>query len=421
MADQNQNQGNGLDEMIGAADKVKGAVKTGKAIANILKGAATGGVHGAAIGAAKSVGKQAIIIGTCLLVLPVLFLAMLPQAIFGWLFGDFSTTDTNIMNDNAAIVENISIINNSVTEILYEGYSATLETVRNLAASHAYSEIVDEVGGNIVFDGNNIICWYSASQDQSVDNINISHLTGMVRPHKDELYYYEQTIESRTIQVDDGEGGTTSETVTFYIYTLKYRGDVYFPSNVFTLTDDQLSLAGDYAMNLTIFLYDSFEASANGTHATITELLVGDETPLEDGVFGNPFPGNDWSGIISSYFGSRPYPGVGNANQVNNHTGIDIAFGAGTDIHAVMGGTVLFVRDSGSSGYGKHIAINHGGGYVTLYAHCSKIVVSQGARVEAGQKIAEVGQTGWSTGPHLHIEVILNGVPQNPLEYLSNG
>lgn len=85
----------------------------------------------------------------------------------------------------------------------------------------------------------------------------------------------------------------------------------------------------------------------------------------------------------------------------------------------MRGGTVLFVRDSGSSGYGKHLAIHHSGGYVTLYAHCSQLLVRQGQKVEAGQAIARVGQTGWATGPHLHIEVIVDGEPRDPLGYLS--
>lgn len=103
----------------------------------------------------------------------------------------------------------------------------------------------------------------------------------------------------------------------------------------------------------------------------------------------------------------------------SNHTGLDIAPGLGTEISAVKGGIVLFVRDSGSSGYGKHLAINHGGGYVTLYAHCSQILVREGEQVTAGQVIAKVGKNGWATGPHLHIEVIIDGTPVDPLGYLS--
>jgi murein DD-endopeptidase MepM/ murein hydrolase activator NlpD len=168
-----------------------------------------------------------------------------------------------------------------------------------------------------------------------------------------------------------------------------------------------------------MFLYDSYAVAANGTHDYIRELLEGDTTPLADGVFGNPFPGMDWSGNITSTFGHRPYPGVGVGTD--NHTGLDIGLPEGTSIHAVNSGTVLFVRDSGSAGYGKHLAIHHGGGYVTLYAHCSSISVTAGQTVSKGDEIAKLGSTGWSTNPHLHIEVIIDGTPVDPLGYISNG
>lgn len=175
--------------------------------------------------------------------------------------------------------------------------------------------------------------------------------------------------------------------------------------------------AGFLYQNQVGMLNDGYEASANGTHSEIKDMIQGDDTPLEGGGFGNPFPGTNWAGNITSYFGNRPYPGVGTGTT--NHTGLDISAGTGTEICAVQGGTVLFVRDSGSSGYGKHLAIHHGGGYVTLYAHCSLLLVRQGQKVEAGQAIAKVGQTGWATGPHLHIEVIVDGEPKDPLGYLS--
>lgn len=278
---------------------------------------------------------------------------------------------------------------------------------------------LDTVGGDIVFDANQIICWYSSSQNQSAENISVSHLASLVSAHKRQLYYYETTYEDREVTETDSDGVKHTKTVTFTILTILYAGDDYFPNDLFALSAEQVALADEYAVNLTIFLYDSYEVAGNNTHASIAELLAGDTTPLEDGVFGNPFPGQDWSANISSYFGSRPYPGVGTGTS--NHTGLDISNGAGTDIHAVMGGTVLFVRDSGKSGYGKHLAINHGGGYVTMYAHCSFISVSEGQRVEKGDVIAAVGKTGWSTGNHLHIEVIINGKPVDPLGYISNG
>lgn len=78
---------------------------------------------------------------------------------------------------------------------------------------------------------------------------------------------------------------------------------------------------------------------------------------------------------------------------------------------------MYFVRFS-TSGYGYHLMIDHGGGFVTLYGHCSAISVTEGQRVSAGDVIAAVGSTGRSTGPHLHFEVRSNGTKQNPRSYL---
>lgn len=111
-------------------------------------------------------------------------------------------------------------------------------------------------------------------------------------------------------------------------------------------------------------------------------------------------------GIITDYFGwtGRRY-----------HHGIDIAVNRGTPIYAADAGTVI--RRSYDRTYGYFIEIAHGGGYTTLYAHCSKLLVGVGQVVEKGQKIALVGNTGNSTGPHLHFEIRKEGRAVNPLNY----
>ena len=409
-------QSNGIEDVLNAAQKVKSAAKIGKAVANIAKGAAAGGLAGAATEAVNSFKKELLVVVITLLAIPILFIALLPTVIFGGL-NPPDTGEQPILNDNPQIVENISAINSAIGEILTEAYNETLEEAESKAAALEYAEVVDTVGGNIAYDANRIICWYCASQDKSVDNISIPHLAGMVTAHKKELYYYTTHQEQRTITWTDEDGEEQSETVTYTIFTVEYAGEDYFPNQLFQLTEGQKELSGYYAENLTVFLYDSYEAAGNGTHTDISGLIKDDDTPLESGAFGSPFPSLDWSGLITSTFGNRPYPGVGTGTS--NHTGLDIAPGLGIEISAVKGGTVLFVRDSGSSGYGKHLAINHGGGYVTLYAHCSQILVREGEKVSAGQVIAKVGKTGWVTGPHLHIEVIIDGKPVDPLNYLS--
>jgi len=98
------------------------------------------------------------------------------------------------------------------------------------------------------------------------------------------------------------------------------------------------------------------------------------------------------------------------------HTGIDIGGAVGTAIYAYRSGTVTF--SGWGSGYGKYIKINHGDGMVTYYAHCSELLVSAGEKVKEGQIICKIGMTGYTTGPHLHFEIRLNGVPVNPYPYI---
>ncbi|SMC39588.1 M23 family metallopeptidase [Papillibacter cinnamivorans] len=119
-------------------------------------------------------------------------------------------------------------------------------------------------------------------------------------------------------------------------------------------------------------------------------------------------------GEISSPFGYREHPVDGGEKF---HYGIDLAADTGAAVGAFADGKVIAVGDSSS--LGKYLEIEHAGGVTTLYAHCSKICVSAGQSVAMGSKVAEVGNTGISTGPHLHFEVHLNGIYLNPAWYLT--
>lgn len=101
----------------------------------------------------------------------------------------------------------------------------------------------------------------------------------------------------------------------------------------------------------------------------------------------------------------------------SGHTGIDLGGAVGTAIYAYRSGTVIFA--GWGTGYGLHVKIDHGDGMVTYYAHASELLVSPGQYVEEGQMIAKIGLTGYTTGPHLHFEVRLNGVPVNPYPYIA--
>lgn len=116
----------------------------------------------------------------------------------------------------------------------------------------------------------------------------------------------------------------------------------------------------------------------------------------------------------SSGFGFRQDPFTGRQAL---HTGLDFPAPVGTPIQAAAGGVVIAAEYHPA--YGQMVDIDHGNELVTRYAHASKLLVRQGDLVKRGQVIAEVGSTGRSTGPHLHFEVLVAGVPQNPARFLA--
>lgn len=147
------------------------------------------------------------------------------------------------------------------------------------------------------------------------------------------------------------------------------------------------------------------EMIAVGTRTQQTVAAPGSEDIVLNGTGKFMWPVN--GGWISDVFGSD-----------RNHKGLDIAAGEGTEIYAAADGKVV-AAGWNTGGYGYFVMIDHGEGYVTLYAHMSKVIASNGAEVKCGDLIGEVGTTGDSTGNHLHFEVRYQNVCQNPALYLS--
>lgn len=153
---------------------------------------------------------------------------------------------------------------------------------------------------------------------------------------------------------------------------------------------------------------DALLAESDRIGSMLRSLSGGTSAKAGSGVLAWPV-----NGSVTSGFGYRIHP-IFKVRKM--HTGIDISSGMGAPIRAASGGTVVSAGWRG--GYGKAVAISHGGGLATLYAHQSEILVTTGQNVKRGEVIGKVGSTGYSTGPHLHFEVRVNGSPVDPMGYL---
>lgn len=154
-------------------------------------------------------------------------------------------------------------------------------------------------------------------------------------------------------------------------------------------------------------------ASYSNAGAGFTDLINEAQQGQRQGRFVDDWMKRPVSGAISSPYGYRIHPIYG---YVSFHTGIDISSDEGTPLRPAQAGTVI---DAGYFGaYGNTIVIDHGDHIATIYSHLERILVSPGERVKLTSIIGRVGSTGWSTGPHLHFEVRLNGKPQEPSHWL---
>lgn len=159
---------------------------------------------------------------------------------------------------------------------------------------------------------------------------------------------------------------------------------------------------------------DEITAQYDNINRQILELaLQGLDTNYIGGALAWPVPG--YTKITSNY-GMRVHPITG---QYKLHTGVDISAPLGANFVSANDGIVT--KAEYNTAYGNMVIIDHGGGISTLYAHGSEILVKVGQTVKRNDAILKVGSTGYSTGPHAHFEVRINGVVTNPIEYITNG
>ena len=249
------------------------AVRVGRAAASIsgaVKGA-TAGPFGAVIGAAiqnRETFKKAVAVIISVLLIPVLFIVMLPGLVFGNL-----SENTGALTSNSRINENIRAANEAIVEVLQECHDEVLAEV-NAAASRVPENdavsITDPYAYYISVNANQLIAQFCASKDNYRD-INLTELKRVIRANKDGLFTYDVSTETVTMEVTvdagaEGEAGegtdSQTQTVTFtrHNFVINYAGDSYFADHVFHLNDKQKKVADAYAENLTLF----FGSSASG-------------------------------------------------------------------------------------------------------------------------------------------------------------
>ena len=254
--DNRKKEQSALSSAASAAGTAKSALKTGKAVAGAAKGAAAGpyGMLAAGLWENRKVIGKVLAAFAALLMLPVLFILMLPSLIFGNLGLDDSTGDA--LNDNSVIMENIAEAETSIEAILREKHDALLDDIQREAdalGSGCEYGITDDFSDRIIYESALVISQFCASQEDYRE-VNLKKLEKILRDNTDGIFTY--TVEVTEYEETDEETGE-SRTIHHYEYTVEYAGESYFARDVFHLTDEQAQTAEYYAANLHLFLFDT--------------------------------------------------------------------------------------------------------------------------------------------------------------------
>jgi murein DD-endopeptidase MepM/ murein hydrolase activator NlpD len=238
---------------------------------------------------------------------------------------------------------------------------------------------------------------------KEVELANLERKTKEIETKTKILESYLNEVENLDRMVRDitGKGGYADEVA---IYTADLSSDIDLeedPNEIYYYISDQEEGLDDIGA-----LLDDLLAKA----PEMSEILSRDKQNMEDHIYLMDHTPDFWPtyGDITSLFGERRWGHI--------HKGLDIANNTGTNIYASASGVVIYTGWHGS--YGRKIIIYHGFGYSTVYAHLSRIDINVGDEVNKGDIIGAMGNTGNSTGPHLHFEILVDGNPKDPLEFL---
>jgi hypothetical protein len=289
----------------------------------------------------------------------------------------------------------------------------TFEAQKNAISEFLYKQILPKFASSVVLGialGVAATYWIGSPAEHEAEEINTQHISDLNNINK-KIKYMEQSLAEiqnrddnfyRAVFQEDpissierlgGFGGTDRyDTLRGYEHSTEMIGAAY---NL-----DKLS-------NKIIVQSKSFK--------DVTNLVINKEKMLACIPSIQPIAVKDLL-RFGSPFGFRFHPIL---NIYRMHAGVDLSANEGVPIYATGNGTV--VVSGVQNGYGNVVKINHGFGYMTVYGHCSKLLVKEGDKVKRGDIIALVGSTGLSTAPHCHYEVRVNGVPQNPLNFYKDG
>jgi len=238
---------------------------------------------------------------------------------------------------------------------------------------------------------------------KEVELVNLEKKTSEIQSKTKLLENYLKEVEEldKLVRNITGQGGYEGE-VTIYDNGLNADLEILTdPDEIFYYTLDQEEELEDINTML-----DNLLSKAPG----LAESLENDKKNMEDYIYVMEHTPSIWPtwGRITSTFNERRWGSI--------HKGLDIANSTGTPISSTASGIVIF--SGWHSGYGKKVIIYHMDKYTTVYAHLNEIYVNVGDVITQGQIIGEMGNTGRSTGPHLHYEVYVDGIPQNPKDFL---
>lgn len=371
---------------------VRVTIKTFKVVAKVVVEAGKAVVAGA-----KSIG--AIIAGGGVPAVVVIIIICLIGAIGGTCFGIFLAND-----DTTGTQKTMS---QAISELTSEHYA----NLTAMKVSHTYDLI--EVQGNTSINWKDVLAVYAVKttsgdnplevvtlDDTKIDLLrdimkDMNIMTGVVTP---------KVVAETTVTTD--ENGNSIKTTTYVtkkvliVTIVQLNKDEI--SQLYNFNDEQKSLLNE-------LMSDEYDDLWNELLGASGQIIQSGSSFVGTDMFAWPF---EHDHNITSRFGTRVDPISG---EIKTHGGTDIAAPLGTPILAAADGVVVAATWNNTSGY--YVKIKHDNTYSTLYAHCSVLYVTAGQEVKQGQVIADCGSTGYSTGPHLHFEVIQNGVRVDALNF----